>query len=152
MIPFFCIPAMIYYQIKSLCNNELRQINQWTNANKLKTNPKKSQACIIDYKLHLSYDYYFELKYCDHTIQISDEIKYLRVELDDKLNFLCHIKFLEAKLSRNVGILFKLKKNLAYFSLSNVVFCFDTSFPFLRCNIVGSLQKIVFYKITFFTK
>ena len=51
-----------------MCNSELRQIKQWMNANKLEINPKKSQACIIDYKLHSSYDYYhFELKYCNHT-------------------------------------------------------------------------------------
>ena len=99
------------HQLKSLRNNELRQIKQWMNANKPEINPKKSQACIIDYKLHSSYDYHFELKYCNHTIQISDGIKYLGVELNDKLNFFCHMKTLEAKLYRNVGILFKLKKS-----------------------------------------
>ena len=71
------------HQLKSLCNGELRRIKQWMNANKLVINPKKSQACIIDYKLHSSYNYHFKLKYCNHTIQISDEIKYLGVELDD---------------------------------------------------------------------
>ena len=107
---FLLYPSNDIHQLKSLWNGELRRIKQWMNANKLVINPKKSQACIIDYKLHSSYDYHFELKYCNHTIQISDRIKYLGVELDDKVNFPRHIKTLEAKLSRDVGILFKLKK------------------------------------------
>ena len=83
MIPFFCIQCNDIHQLKSLCNSELRQIKQWMNANKLVINPKKSQACIIGYKSHSSHDYHFELKYRDHTIQISDRIKCLGVELDD---------------------------------------------------------------------
>ena len=50
------------HQLKLLCNSEIRQMKQWMNANKLVINPKKPQACIIDYKLHSSYDYHFELK------------------------------------------------------------------------------------------
>ena len=85
------------------------------NANKLVVNPKLSQACIIDYKLHSSYDYHFDVKYYNQTIQISDEIEYRGVELDYKLNFLRHIEALEAKLSHNAGILFKLNRLLPTF-------------------------------------
>ena len=88
---------------------------------------------------HSSYDYHFELKYCNHTIQISDEIKYLEGKLHDELNFLRHIKTIEAKLYRNVGILYKLKKILPTSALVTLHFA-NTSFPFLRCNIVGRLQ------------
>ena len=43
-------------------------------------------------------------------------------ELDDKLNFLRHIKTLEAKPSRNVGILFKLKTILPTSALVTLYF------------------------------
>ena len=152
---FLLYSSIDIHQLQSLCNSKLRQINQWMNANKLVINPKKSQACIIDYKLHSSYDYHFELNYCNYTIQISDGIKYLGVELDDKLNFLRHIKTLEAKLSRNFGILFKLKKILPTPAL--VTLYFALIHPFLSygvilwgaCNKSYSTNLRVLYKIKF---
>ena len=111
------------------------------NANKLVINPKKSQACIIDYKLHSSCDYHFELKYCNHTIQICDKIKYLGVELYDKLNFLRHIKTLESKLPRNVGIFFKLKKILPTSAL--VTLSYALIHPLLSYDVIlwGACNK-----------
>ena len=40
------------HQLKSLCNRELLQVKQWINANKLVINLKKSQTCIIDYRIY----------------------------------------------------------------------------------------------------
>ena len=74
------------------------------------------------------------MKYCNHTVQISDGIKYLGVELDDKLSFLRHRTTLEAKLSRNVGILFKLKKILPTSAL--VTLYFALIHPFLSYGVI----------------
>ena len=81
------------------------------------------------------------MKYCHHTIQISDGIKYLGVELDDKLNFLRHIKTLEAKLSRNVGILFKLKKILPTSALVTLYFALIHPFLFYGVILWGACNK-----------
>ena len=88
------------------------------------------------------------MKYCDHTIQISDGIKYLGVELDDKLNFLRHIKTLEAKLSRDVGILFKLKKILP--TLALVTLYFALIHPFLSYGVIlwGACNKLYSTKLS----
>ena len=89
------------------------------------------------------------MKYCNHTIQISDGIKYLGVELDDKLNFLRRIKTLEAKLSRNVGILFKLKKILPTSAL--VTMYFALIHPFLSYGVIlwGACNKSYSTKLRF---
>ena len=118
-----------------------RQIKQWMNVNKLVINSKKSQACIVDHKLHSFYAYHFDLKYCNHAILISDKTKYLGAELDAKPNFLRHLKTLEAKLSRNVGILFKLNKIVPTSAL--VTLCFALIHPFLSYDVIllGACNK-----------
>ena len=35
------------HQLETLCNQEVSQIKQWMDANKLSINPKKFQACVI---------------------------------------------------------------------------------------------------------
>ena len=50
------------------------------------------------------------MRYNSHCIQSSAKIRYIGVVIDHKLSFLPHIQNLEAKVSRNIGILFKLNK------------------------------------------
>ena len=46
-------------QLESFCNNELLLVKQWMNANKLKTNPSKSQAIVINHKIQSLNKRYF---------------------------------------------------------------------------------------------
>ena len=58
------------------------------------------------------------------SIKIVSSAKYLGVFIDDKLNFQEHIKHLETKVSRSVGIFSKLKNYLpkhALFKLCNTL-------------------------------
>ena len=87
-------------------------------ANDLSIKSKKSQACVINYKLR-SPPCDVRLTYCNDATQISDEIKYLGVLLNEKLNFLPQIHTLETRLSRDViktFVLIKTLKILAYIS------------------------------------
>ena len=78
---------------------------------------------------------------CNDAIQISDEIKYLGVLLDDKLNFLPQILTLETRLSRNVGVLLKLKTFLPTSALLTLYFAFIH--PFLSYGVIvwGTCNK-----------
>ena len=93
-------------KLEALCNNELLLVKLWMDANKLKINTSKSQAIIINYKLR-SPRCDIQLQYNSNYIQFSAKIRYLGVVTDHKLSFLPHIQNLEAKVSRNIGILVK---------------------------------------------
>ena len=55
-------------------------------------------------------------------------MKYLGIILDNQLLFKQHIKMLESKLSRYVGILFKLKSFLPKYILSKIYYAFIHSY------------------------
>ena len=90
-------------------NSELTKLNLWCNNNYLTINPSKSSALIIppkqenprivDPTLHLN----------NKPIAILNESKYLGIIIDNKLNFKSHIKSIEHKLARVVGIMSKIK-------------------------------------------
>ena len=90
-------------------NSELTKLNLWCNNNYLTINPSKSSAliippkqenpCTVDPTLHLN----------NKPIAILNESKYLGIIIDNKLNFKSHIKSIEHKLARAVGIMSKIK-------------------------------------------
>ena len=77
-------------------------------ANKLKLNPAKSSLLIITPTLN-SPSVIIDIQCTDDLINSVNKAKYLGILLDVKLTFSDHIKALEIKVSRSVGILSKLK-------------------------------------------
>ena len=80
----------------------------WVRANKLTFNPAKSNLLIITPKLN-SPSINIDIQCTDGLIKSVNKAKYLGTLLDAKLTFSDHIKALETKVSRSVGILSKLK-------------------------------------------
>ena len=62
-------------QLETLCNNELLLVKQWMDANKLKINPSKSQAMVINHKLRSSKSD-ISLKFNSDHIQNTKELRY----------------------------------------------------------------------------
>ena len=73
-------------QLETLCNNELLLVKQWMDANKLKINPSKSQAIVINHKLRSSKSD-ISLKFNSDHIQNTKELRYLGVLIDEKTQF-----------------------------------------------------------------
>ena len=63
-----------------------------------------------------------QLRYNSNCIQSSAKIRYLGVVIDHKLIFLPHIQNLEAKVSRNIRILFQLNKVLPISALKTLYY------------------------------
>ena len=74
-------------------------------------------------------------------------MKYLGITIDHKLTFLPHIINLEAKLSRNVGILFKLNKYLPISALITLYYALVHPFLFYGICVRGSTNKSFFIKL-----
>ena len=90
------------------CNAELQNLFSWCAANKLQVNPKKSFAIIIPPKINAaSID--LNLRYENKTITCCKSSKYNGVTIDNKLKFKAHIRNIEGRIARSVGILTKLR-------------------------------------------
>ena len=89
-------------------SREISLAQEWCHANSLTINPQKCHTLFISPKTN---DCIQELAVCLNDTLISTEksAKYLGVIIDANLNFSDHIKALELKIFRAVGILHKLK-------------------------------------------
>ena len=94
--------------LETKCNTELNQLKNWCNTNKLQINPKKSNVLLIPSKLN-SPPLNLKIYYDNSSIACQESCKYLGMNLDSKLLFKSHIKQIEVKVAKGVGILSKLR-------------------------------------------
>jgi len=85
-------------------NNELKRISLWTTANHLTINRNKSHALII-FPFLIKTPPVLNIFLNCSTITITNSAKYLGVIIDNNLFFDEHIKILESKVARSVGII-----------------------------------------------
>ena len=91
-------------------NNELNKVMLWLVRNNLKLNVKKTKYMIFapNHKKYCNIN--FQPKFQDNTgIEKVNQYKYLGLIIDDKLTWKAHISYLKGKLSRSLGILYKLR-------------------------------------------
>ena len=90
-------------------NNKLHKIIQWFISNKLLLNIKKTKYSLF-HKRSKQDDILLllpTLKINNYEIQRVESIKFLRVLLDENLTWKPHIKYIENKIAKNIGLLFK---------------------------------------------
>ena len=80
--------------LETLMNQEMKIARKWILANKLTINTSKTKAMVISPKMKKSmFDY--SIKCEESLISVQQNIKYLGLNIDDKLNFKEHIKIIE---------------------------------------------------------
>jgi len=95
-------------QLELKLNQNLRLIHEWTTANLITVNPQKSLVLIILPKQNIQTPK-LNIYLGSSALTIQDSVKYLDIHIDRNLNFSEHIRFLEAKISKFVGIMMKLR-------------------------------------------
>ena len=118
-------------------NMELKKLHNWCNANKLTINPSKSTAILISPKPNTLITN-ANITINNSSITISKTAKYLGVMIDSKLNFQNHIKIIESKLSRGIGILYRLKAVLPREALCKIYFALFHPHLLYRLVVWGS--------------
>ena len=88
-------------------NTELSKFKQWTVSNKLLLNTDKTSVLLISNRPRSPH---FSVRLEDHTLSLVSDHKFLGITIDDKLKFDTHIKLLCKKISKSIGIMFKLKE------------------------------------------
>ena len=95
-------------EFNNLSNIEMNKFFRWATANKLSINISKTYFIIHSFRNLRNND--FTLKINDHLISKLDQGLFLGTYIDSKMNFKSHIDYISAKISKSVGILFKLNK------------------------------------------
>ena len=98
------------YPTISLINSELENVNRWLKYNKIAINSDKTKFIIFSYRKNINFSPL--IKIGGSTIQSADCIKFLGVFVDKHLKFNNHANYISSKLSKSVGILYKLSKYL----------------------------------------
>ena len=114
-------------------NNELVKINEWFKANKLSLNIKKTKFTLFHEKsltksgstLPLAIP---NLQIGSKNIERVSSIKFLGVMLDEHLSWKHHIKIVENKLAKKIGLLYRVNQYLNESSLKTVYFSYIHSY------------------------
>ena len=103
-------------------NDELIKI-KWFSANKLSLNVGKKSGKKYSIPSHLP-----TLKINNHDIERVTTMKFLGVLLDDNLSWKEHIKYLENKIAKNIGLMYRAKPFLDKESLSALYYSYIHSY------------------------
>ena len=90
----------------TLCNNELEKFFEWSTANKLTINKSKTFYILHTYRTFNMEQSNITLN--GHLLENFDKGMFLGIMIDKKLTFQPHIDHISAKISKSIGILFKL--------------------------------------------
>ena len=127
-------------------NKDLANVYNWSIANKLSLNPSKSNHLIISPKQNILSPH-VTLIVNNLLILSCDKAKYLGVFIDSRLNFHSHIKSVENKVARSVGILSKLKHFLPSNSLLKLYYAFIHPHLLYGLSIWGCTHKSYLSKL-----
>ena len=116
--------------IESL-NTELKKVSFWLQSNKLTLNVKKSHYMVFHRSRIKHNQTAIKIQNC--TINKTDSIKFLGVIIDNKLNWHEHIIYIKNKISKSIGIIYKVRKYVEKQTIKNMYYTFV--FPYLiYCN------------------
>ena len=90
-------------------NIELMKITQWIRANKLSLNIKKTKCMLFSNSIELLPN---DVVIDGHALEVVKDITFLGVTVDNKLSWKPHIDNVCKKISRNVGVINRLKPYL----------------------------------------
>ena len=110
-------PSLLETQI----NEELFKVLTWCNAKKLNINPSKWIYQVIPPKL-ITPTPIMCITLNNSVLSTGENVKCLGTNIDPHFNFLTHIKSIEHKISRFIGIIYKLKHFLPKLALLKIYY------------------------------
>ena len=114
--------------ISQILNTELENVNIWLKANKLTVNIKKTHYMMF-HRTRIKLNTNFKILINNNIIDHTNNTKFLGVIIDNKMNWSAHIHYIKNKISKSIGILFKIRNFLDNYTLRSVYFTFI--YPYL---------------------
>ena len=113
------------------CNTELQNLSDWCKANKLTINLNKSYFMLICNRSLPNLE--IQIKIDNTIIRQVETHKFLGVTIDRKLKFNYHISEISKKISKSIGIMYKLSAFLPPSTLQNLYYALVHS-HLMYCN------------------
>ena len=113
--------------IKTIVENELQNVSRWVDSNKLVINAKKSNFMIFSYRKQIDLP---PLKFGNDLITRTEDIKFLGMCIDEHLNFNRHVSTTCMKISKSIGVLYKLSSFLPIHIMKTLYY--TLIYPYLR--------------------
>ena len=107
-------------------NSELEKISQWFKANKLSINIKKTKFTLF-HKNSFKDETPLKLPALmigNNNIERKSSIKFLGVMLDEHISWTHHVKTVENKIAKNIGLLYRVSRFLNEDSFKTVYFSY----------------------------
>ena len=148
----FADDTNIYYESKSLpdlekiVNKELQKLYLWLNVNRLSLNLDKTNY-IIFHPYNKPLKQHITIKINKKTIVEKDHTKYLGVLIDSTLSWKYQILNISKKISRGIGIMYKLRPYLPFNVMKNVYYSLIYSHITYAIEVWGSACKTQLDKI-----
>ena len=101
-------------------NHNLLNISEWLRANKIMINTSKTKYVLYSYRGGLKFD--LDIKIGCDLIEQTECVKFLGVYLNSSLNVKNHILVLSKRISRNIGIIFRIKDFLPKIVLKSLYY------------------------------
>lgn len=122
-----------YPVLMDIINSELDKVRDWTIANRLSLNVSKTFAMLYTNRMR-SVDANAEIFLNNETVEFKSTGGFLGVRMDTCLKFDHHVAGVCSKLSKTIGILYKLQSCLPTNSLVNLYY--NLVYPYLiYCNV-----------------
>ena len=137
--------------IKKVVNEDLKLLFQWLCSNRLSLNVGKTEF-ILFRPPRVKFESRIFLTLNRNKIFASYKIKYLGLILDDRLTWKEHISELSKKLSRSVGMIFKVRDFCSKAVMRSIYFSIFNSHLSYGLPIWGNADKIHLEKIVLLQK
>ena len=122
-----------YFNLIRQVNNELESIKVWTTANRLSINVGKTFAMLFTNRLHDFQE--LPIMFNEEQIELRKAGKFLGITLDDALKFNEHISTICRKVSKTIGIFYKLRSFVNIQTLISLYY--SLIYPYIiYCNII----------------
>ena len=120
-------------QLSLNVNAELTLVSDWFASNKLSLNLGKTNFILFHSRKKVMYE--FSLSFNGHPIIRVSSCKFLGVIIDDRLTWLPHISNIKNKISKNIGILSRIRHFINI--KTALMLYYSLIYPYLTyCNIV----------------
>jgi len=114
-------------------NSELINVREWTLANRLTLNVSKTNAIIFSTR-HLPNHSNFSFSIDSNKIDVVNDVRFLGIYIDSRLNFSKHVDYITGKIARNTGIFNRIKNFLPLKSRINFYYSFV--YPYLSYGVI----------------
>ena len=124
--------------LERLMNSELAKIKKWCDINKLSINMAKTNFMIIKSARKRDMEISLNISNSDGSSNVLERkqcIKYLGVMIDESLTWKHHIAFVCSPISRNIGIMSKLRYYLSIQQLKQIYY--NLIYPYISYSILA---------------